>query len=84
MKLSKRYTSFAELADRTNTRCRKFPELFFPEDAGDEYEEVKKKAVTICNRCPIQKECLEYALEADEEFGVWGGKTAASRRYGRS
>lgn len=84
MKLSKRYTDFAELADKTNPRCRKFPELFFPEDWAEDYDEVKKKALTICTRCPIQKECLEYALEADEEFGVWGGKTAAQRRYGRS
>lgn len=84
MKLSKRYISFAELADKTNPRCRKMPDIFYPEDFGDEYDEVKKKAITVCTRCPIQVQCLEYALEADEEFGVWGGKTAAQRRYGRS
>lgn len=84
MKLSKRYTFFAELVDKTDPRCRSFPDYFYPEDYGEEYKAVRDKAVRICNVCPIVKECLEYALEADEEFGVWGGKSAASRRYGRS
>lgn len=84
MKITRKMLAFLELADKVNPRCRKFPDLFFPEDyAGEEYEEAKKKAVIICERCPIQKQCLEYALEADEEYGIWGGKTAAARKYGR-
>lgn len=25
--------------------------------------------------CPVQEQCLAYALETDQRFGVWGGLT---------
>jgi hypothetical protein len=31
-----------------------------------------KKAITICNSCPVQDECLAYSLEW-EPVGIWGG-----------
>jgi WhiB family redox-sensing transcriptional regulator len=34
----------------------------------------------ICARCPVQGECLDYALDHDERFGVWGGVTPGERR----
>ena len=51
------------------------PELFFPEE-GESYEDAK----TICRRCPVQDECLDYALRHSIEFGVWGGTTPYERR----
>lgn len=38
------------------------------------------KALEICNTCSVRPECLAYALEADEPFGIWGGATSAERR----
>lgn len=38
-----------------------------------------EKAVAICAQCPVQRECLGYAFENDEQFGIWGGMTAAER-----
>lgn len=35
--------------------------------------------VALCNVCPVNKECLEYALN-NEEFGTWGGLTEAERK----
>lgn len=32
-----------------------------------------------CPRCPIMKECLEYAL-LHKEYGVWGNTTERQRR----
>jgi len=38
-------------------------------------EETKK----ICWSCPVRETCLEYALENDLKYGVWGGLTPKER-----
>lgn len=37
------------------------------------------EAKQICHRCPLMKPCLRYALQTNQVFGVWGGKTEAER-----
>lgn len=51
------------------------PDTFFPEK-GDSTREAKR----ICRTCPVRAECLEYALERDERFGIWGGWSEQERR----
>lgn len=51
------------------------PDLFFPST-----REETAKALTICASCPVRPECLDYALEAGERFGIWGGLTEKKRR----
>ena len=47
---------------------------------------VTAMAVTICRRCPVIDECLDYALLLDsggaktQTFGVWGGMTEKERK----
>ncbi|HET7482014.1 MAG TPA: WhiB family transcriptional regulator [Actinomycetota bacterium] len=56
--------------------CRDVPvHLFFPpaEHEGDE-------AKAICAACEVRQTCLEFALAADERFGVWGGLNPQERR----
>jgi WhiB family redox-sensing transcriptional regulator len=36
-------------------------------------------ARSICARCEVRPECLEWALVTDERFGVWGGLTYRER-----
>jgi len=56
------------------------PELFFPISyAGPALRQVAR-AKAICARCPIQRECLSYALGAGAIQGVWGGMTEEERR----
>lgn len=43
--------------------------LFFSEDPY-EISEAKE----ICAGCPLQRPCLESALERSEPWGVWGGQ----------
>lgn len=50
------------------------PEAFFPEKG-----ESPRLAKRVCAACPVRAECLEYALEANERFGVWGMKTPRER-----
>ena len=54
------------------------PDLFFPESRDVRAERQAKK---ICAGCPVVQDCLEYAIEAGEEFGVWGGTTELERRH---
>jgi WhiB family redox-sensing transcriptional regulator len=59
-------------------RCAEVdPELFFPEK-GDVYSPMKARL--ICNSCEVKVECLEYALDNNEKYGVWGGLTERSRQ----
>lgn len=48
--------------------------VFFPE-RGDPHGPAK----AICERCPVQRECLRFALDTDQPFGIWGGTTARER-----
>lgn len=51
------------------------PEAFFPEKGGS-----TREAKKICLGCEVRDECLEYALEHDERFGIWGGLSERERR----
>lgn len=51
------------------------PEAFYPEKGGS-----TKEAKRICRECPVQKQCLQWALDNDERFGVWGGLSERERR----
>ena len=61
--------------DLPDIACRgQDPELFFPGDHGD-----ATPAQRICRRCPHLVMCLDWALDTDQRFGVWGGATPALR-----
>jgi WhiB family redox-sensing transcriptional regulator len=48
--------------------------LFFPDNQHAE------KAIAICNDCPVQQECWEWADTHQVPHGVWGGEDGYSRR----
>jgi WhiB family transcriptional regulator, redox-sensing transcriptional regulator len=50
------------------------PEIFFPEKGGS-----TREAKRVCRGCEVRAECLEYALENDERFGIWGGLSERER-----
>lgn len=39
-----------------------------------------RKAKELCRSCPFTTECLRYALENREKYGIWGGLTEKERR----
>jgi WhiB family redox-sensing transcriptional regulator len=51
------------------------PEAFFPEKGGS-----TRDAKRVCRSCEVRGECLTYALEHDERFGIWGGLSERERR----
>ena len=61
---------------QANARCTEVdPEIFFPERGGS-----SKAARAVCNRCEVRMQCLEYALNNKEQFGIWGGTSERERR----
>jgi WhiB family redox-sensing transcriptional regulator len=51
------------------------PEAFFPEKGGS-----TREAKRVCTDCTVRIECLNYALDKDERFGIWGGLSERERR----
>lgn len=77
-------STFEEMLRRpdwfADANCRGLdPELFFPGRGQD-----VKQAKEVCRRCDVQVECLTYALNNGEKFGVFGGKSEKERRQIRS
>ena len=57
--------------------CRRLDVALFFDDDGDRRREAAAKRV--CRRCPVSDRCLAHALRVGEEYGIWGGLTAAER-----
>ncbi|MBC8363634.1 MAG: WhiB family transcriptional regulator [Actinobacteria bacterium] len=51
------------------------PDLFFPERGAS-----TREAKEVCRGCVVQADCLEYALQNGEKFGIWGGMSERERR----
>jgi WhiB family redox-sensing transcriptional regulator len=51
------------------------PDLFFPERGAS-----TKEAKAVCRACVVREDCLEYALDNSEKFGIWGGLSERERR----
>jgi adenine-specific DNA glycosylase len=77
--------------DMSKGHCHGYPTVWwFPEPTPsmkrEERMELAKtiaKAKTLCGLCPVRRECLKYSLDNNEEFGIWGGKDAHERGFGR-
>ncbi|WP_306796514.1 WhiB family transcriptional regulator [Nocardia sp. XZ_19_369] len=55
------------------------PDAFFPDRGGN-----ARDAKRVCSSCDVVRECLNYALDHDQNFGVWGGMTPPERhRFAR-
>ncbi len=64
------------LAWQSDSLCAQTdPEAFFPEKGGS-----TRDAKKICSSCEVRAQCLQYALENDERFGIWGGLSERERR----
>ena len=55
--------------------ARTDPESFFP-DKGGSTSQAKK----TCLGCSVRDECLQFAMDNNERWGVWGGKSERERR----
>lgn len=59
------------------------PDLFYAEN-GKFNNPNTKLAVRICRDCPVIKNCLNWAINTGDSFGILGGMTPQQRtRYHR-
>jgi WhiB family redox-sensing transcriptional regulator len=66
---------------RHDALCRdEDPELFFPIGTTGPATTQVEQAKVVCRRCPVVQPCLEWALETDQEAGVWGATSEDERR----
>ena len=51
------------------------PEAFHPEKGGS-----TREAKKVCQSCEVREECLHWALDTKERYGIWGGLSERERR----
>ena len=70
--------SLTEAISENGAFCEGYTEEFY-------CEQDDRMAITmakfICASCPIQQICQDYALAAQEEYGIWGGLTPEERKW---
>jgi WhiB family redox-sensing transcriptional regulator len=52
------------------------PDTWYPQPNTNEAKVAKK----VCMTCPVRQECLQYALDNDEVWGIWGGTSYRERK----
>lgn len=57
----------AACADRTD------PDFFSDDNVGT------RRASALCDSCPVVDDCLAYAIETNQPYGIWGGRTPVER-----
>ncbi|MGI8814195.1 MAG: WhiB family transcriptional regulator [Pseudonocardia sp.] len=54
--------------------------LFFPVGTSGPALMQIAEAKSVCRRCPVNPECLAWALDSGQDAGVWGGMSEDERR----
>jgi WhiB family redox-sensing transcriptional regulator len=78
--------SLAALANATydwhdTAACRATdPELFFPVGTTGKALAQIQRAKAICAQCDVRSACLDYALDTNQDAGIWGGLSEEERR----
>ncbi|MBV7673311.1 WhiB family transcriptional regulator [Streptomyces halstedii] len=66
---------------RTHAACRdEDPDLFFPIGTTGPALVQTEEAKAVCRSCPVRQQCLDWALENNQDTGVWGGLGETERR----
>ena len=55
------------------------PNLFFPVGTTGLAIEHITEAKQVCGECSVSKSCLDFALDTNQDSGVWGGLTEEER-----
>ncbi|WP_406516354.1 WhiB family transcriptional regulator [Streptomyces sp. NBC_00873] len=66
---------------RHEAACRWIdPDLFWPLGESMAARQQAEQAKAVCATCPVRTQCLEWAVETRQDFGVWGGMSERERR----
>lgn len=71
----------ADYSWRHESLCRDTdPDLFFPVGTTGQALIQIARAKEVCGECPVSAECLSFALETNQDSGIWGGTSEDERR----
>ena len=71
----------ADYGWRAEALCRDTdPELFFPIGTTGAALVQIEQARAVCRQCPVQADCLDFALTTNQDSGIWGGTSEEERR----
>lgn len=66
---------------RSMALCRDTdPSLFFPVGTTGLALDQIAAAKAVCMQCTARADCLDYALDTNQDSGVWGGLSEEERR----
>jgi WhiB family redox-sensing transcriptional regulator len=66
---------------RVDAACRSTdPDLFFPVGTTGLALDHITAAKSVCATCSVKVPCLEFAIESNQDSGVWGGTSEEERR----
>lgn len=66
---------------RRQASCRETdPALFFPVGTTDRAQAEIEAAKAVCAACVVRDACLDFAMETNQEAGIWGGRSEDERR----
>jgi WhiB family redox-sensing transcriptional regulator len=69
---------------RALSACRDTdPSLFFPIGTTGIAVDQIASAKGVCETCEVKEPCLLFALETNQDSGVWGGMSEEERRHVR-
>lgn len=65
---------------RTRALCAQIGGDWWYADNTPHHTSEINTAKAICQMCDVQTQCLEWALNNDERYGIWGGLSAHQRQ----
>jgi len=68
----KAITSWVKLSEKLD-EVPTYPCANNPEKYMDKEPPCDDECESLCGGCPAIRECYRFALDNDEEYGVWGG-----------
>jgi len=62
----------ADYSWRRNASCKDTdPELFFPIGTTGQALIQISEAKVVCDECVVRDKCLDFALETNQDWGIW-------------
>ena len=66
---------------RDHALCRDTdPDLFFPVGTTGQALVSIDYAKQVCSECIVSEDCLDFALDTNQDSGIWGGLSEEERR----
>lgn len=70
------YNNLQQEVLQTDVPCRDKLDIFDnPEKVSEDLAEL------ACHGCPLLKQCYDFAVASNQEYGIWGGINFTHRRY---